>query len=73
MNDLPDINIREEDGILVSKWVVGIYEEETLSKYRVVRALRTSKGVEWEYADGQGVDADVFPIKEPTRWVPITE
>jgi hypothetical protein len=73
MGSNPNINIRCDDGTMVSNWVLGVYPAEELCRYKVVRALRTSKGVEWEYADGQGVDADVFPITEPSNWLPITE
>ena len=71
MNNIPEINIRDDNGTMVSAWVLGIYDTEELCKYKVVRALRTSNGVEWEYADGQGVDADVFPITAPTDWLQI--
>jgi hypothetical protein len=71
--DVPAIIIRDDNGTMVSAWVIGIYDSEELCKYKVVRALRTSGGVEWEYADGQGVDADVFPITEPSSWLSIEE
>lgn len=66
----PDLT-KKEDGVLVSEWVLGFYPDEELCKHKVVRAVRVKDGVEWEYADGQGVDADVFPINDPASWAVI--
>lgn len=70
MSNHPDFT-KKEDGILVSDWVLGNYPAEELCPYKVVRAIRTKDGVEWEYADGQGVVADVFSINDPASWSPI--
>jgi hypothetical protein len=61
------------DGDLVSDWVLGFYPSNLLCAYRVVRACRTGKTVEWEYIDGEGEDADRYSISPPYTWRVLIE
>lgn len=59
----------------VSDWVLGEYYGNSICPFRIVRAV--SKGnstrIEWEYADRDGVDEDLFSIACPDVWHPLKE
>jgi hypothetical protein len=63
--------VKKEDGNRVSGWVVGFYESNTLCQNKIIRACQVGKTVEWEYADGEGVDADLFEVSAPDSWRPL--
>jgi hypothetical protein len=67
MTMTPDL-IKRENGVRVSEWVLGKYNDLLLCPFKVVRACQTSGGVEWEECDGFGEDVDTFPVPTPDSW-----
>lgn len=71
---LPEFK-KQEDGFFCTDWVIGEYAENIICPYRIVRAVREKElgKVCWEYADQQGEDEDLWPIKAPMFWKPFRQ
>ena len=70
MENIPEF-VAKEDGIEYSDWVAGVYPQNTLCMYRVVRAIRQKGRVTWEYASDLGENEDLFDIPAPDSWLPF--
>lgn len=68
VNENPELTFKD-GGISFSDWVIGTYNCNLISPFRVVRYYKDKGGkTGWEYADCQGENEDLFDIASPDSW-----